>query len=96
MIRSGKPIFQGTRITVTDILEYLAGGVTEDEILADSPDLTVHDIVLRWPLQRNVIAGSSHNHEVATRCEPFVSVGVTSSGSLSRIYKRIQRTHGGG
>lgn len=43
-IRSGKPIFQGTRITVTDLLEYLAGGMTEDEILADFPDLTVNDI----------------------------------------------------
>lgn len=37
--RSGKPIIRGTRMTVTDVLEYLAGGMTEDEILADFPDL---------------------------------------------------------
>lgn len=39
-IRSGKPCIIGTRITVYDILEYLAGGMTEDEILADFPDLS--------------------------------------------------------
>jgi uncharacterized protein (DUF433 family) len=32
------------RITVTDILEYLASGMTEEEILADFPDLTAEDI----------------------------------------------------
>lgn len=43
-IRSGKPIIKGTRITVYDILEYLAGGMSEDEILADFPDLEREDI----------------------------------------------------
>jgi uncharacterized protein (DUF433 family) len=43
-IRSGKPCIKGTRITVYDILEYLAGGMTEDRILADFPDLTRDDI----------------------------------------------------
>lgn len=38
-VRSGKPCIIGTRITVYDILEYLAGGMTEDEILADFPSL---------------------------------------------------------
>jgi uncharacterized protein (DUF433 family) len=38
-IRSGKPCMVGTRITVYDILEYLAGGMTEREILEDFPDL---------------------------------------------------------
>ena len=33
--RSGKPTIRGTRMTVTDVLEYLAGGMTEEEILAD-------------------------------------------------------------
>jgi uncharacterized protein (DUF433 family) len=44
-IRSGKPIICGTRITVTDILEYLAGGMSEQEILADFPDLLHEDIL---------------------------------------------------
>ena len=42
--RSGKPCIRGTRMTVTDVLEYLAGGMTEEEILADFPDLTAEDI----------------------------------------------------
>jgi len=43
-IRSGKPCIKGTRIAVYDVLEYLAGGMREDEILADFPDLTRDDI----------------------------------------------------
>jgi uncharacterized protein (DUF433 family) len=43
-VRSGKPYIRGTRITVYDILEYLAGGMTEDKILADFPSLTSEDI----------------------------------------------------
>jgi len=35
---------KGTRITVYDVLEYLAGGMSEDEILADFPDLSRDDI----------------------------------------------------
>lgn len=42
--RSGKPCIRGLRITVTDVLEYLAGGMTEDDILADFPYLTREDI----------------------------------------------------
>ena len=43
-VRSGKPCVKGTRITVYDILEYLAGGMSEDEILGDFPDLALDDI----------------------------------------------------
>ncbi len=43
-IRGGKPCVRGTRITVYDVLEYLAGGMTEDQILADFPSLTREDI----------------------------------------------------
>ncbi|MDN5697210.1 MAG: DUF433 domain-containing protein [Rubrobacter sp.] len=42
--RGGKPTIRGLRITVQDVLEYLAGGMSEDEILADFPDLTREDI----------------------------------------------------
>ena len=42
--RSGKPCIRGMRITVQDILEYLAGGMTEEEILRDFPELTRDDI----------------------------------------------------
>jgi len=42
--RSGKPCIRGLRITVQDIQEYLAGGMTEDEILHDFSELTQDDI----------------------------------------------------
>jgi len=42
--RSGKACIRGLRITVYDVLDYLAGGMTTEQILADFPDLTETDI----------------------------------------------------
>ena len=42
--RGGKPCIGGMRITVYDVLEYLASGMSEQEILDDFPDLTHDDI----------------------------------------------------
>jgi uncharacterized protein (DUF433 family) len=42
--RGGKPCVRGLRITVYDVLEYLASGMSEAEILRDFPDLTQDDI----------------------------------------------------
>ena len=42
--RGGKPCIRGLRITVYDVLEYLASGMKEEEILNDFPDLTIEDI----------------------------------------------------
>jgi uncharacterized protein (DUF433 family) len=42
--RRGKPSIRGMRMTVTDVLEYFAGGMTEAEILAEFPDLTAEDV----------------------------------------------------
>ena len=42
--RGGKPCIRGLRITVYDILEYLASGMSEEQILADFPDLQPQDI----------------------------------------------------
>jgi uncharacterized protein (DUF433 family) len=42
--RGGKPCIRGMRITVYDVLEYLASGMSEDQILRDFPDLTLEDI----------------------------------------------------
>ena len=42
--RGGKPCIRGMRITVSDVLEYLAGGMSEDDILNDFPDLVREDI----------------------------------------------------
>ncbi len=43
-VRGGKPCFKGTRITVYDVLEYLAGGMSEAQILSDFPSLTAEHI----------------------------------------------------
>jgi len=43
-VRSGKPCIRGLRITVYDILNMLASGMSYDEILEDIPKLTLNDI----------------------------------------------------
>jgi uncharacterized protein (DUF433 family) len=42
--RGGKPCIRGLRITVSDVLDYLASGMSDDEVLRDFPDLTREDI----------------------------------------------------
>jgi uncharacterized protein (DUF433 family) len=42
--RGGKPCIRGLRITVYDVLEYLASGMSEAQILSDFPDLTAEDV----------------------------------------------------
>jgi len=42
--RGGKPCIRGLRMTVIDVLEYLAAGMTPEEIVTDFPELTVEDI----------------------------------------------------
>ncbi len=43
--RSGKPCVRGLRITVHDVLSYLAAGMTPKEIIEDFPQLTEEDII---------------------------------------------------
>jgi len=43
-VRSGKPIFVGTRITAVDVLEYLAAGMTPAEIVDDFPTLKLEHV----------------------------------------------------
>lgn len=42
--RGGKPCIRGLRITVYEVLDYLASGMTQEEIISDFPDLTIEDI----------------------------------------------------
>ena len=65
--RSGKPTIRATRMTVTDVLEYLAGGMTEEEILAEFPDLTKEDIkaCLAFAAERERKLASLPEHETA-------------------------------
>ena len=42
--RSGKPCIRGMRVTVSDVLEYLASGMTPEEVVKEFPYLTLEDI----------------------------------------------------
>ncbi len=43
-VRFGKPIIRGTRITVGDVLGFLAGGMSERDVIEEFPQLTAEDI----------------------------------------------------
>ena len=58
--RGGKPCIRGLRITVYDVLEYLASGMTEAELLEDFPDLEREDIRAVLALR----AGSRPRHRL--------------------------------
>ena len=53
-IRGGKPCIVGTRVTVTDVLEYLAAGTSEQQLLAEFPYLKVEHVraVLAFAAER--------------------------------------------
>ena len=42
--RSGKPCIRGLRITVSDVLSYLASGMTTEQVVEDFPELTRDDV----------------------------------------------------
>lgn len=44
-VRGGKPSFVDTRIAVCDVLEYLAGGMTMDDIVEDFPEITIDHLL---------------------------------------------------
>jgi uncharacterized protein (DUF433 family) len=57
----GKPCIRGLRITVSDVLDYMASGMTHEEILSDFADLTEEDLraCLCADRERRLIAGPS-------------------------------------
>lgn len=65
--RSGKPCIRGMRITVQDILEYLAGDMSEAEILKEFPDLTDEDIraCLAYAADRERKLANFSDYEIA-------------------------------
>lgn len=66
--RGGKPCVRHLRITVSDVLDYLAGGMTQEEILADSPLTSPPTISApAWPLPPtvNVVSSPLRRHEAA-------------------------------
>ncbi len=61
--RSGKPCIRGMRITVYDVLDYLASGMSEKEILDDFPELEKEDIraclAFAADRERRLVSGTS-------------------------------------
>lgn len=61
--RSGKPCIRGMRITVYDVLEYLASGMSEEDLLDDFPELEKDDIraclAFAADRERRLVSGSS-------------------------------------
>lgn len=53
-VRSGKPCIKGTRLTVGDVLDYLASGMSEDQVIEHFSELSHLDILacLQWAAQR--------------------------------------------
>lgn len=65
--RGGKPCIRGMRMTVYDVLEYLASGMTTEEILEDFPYLTREDILacLAFAADREKNLRRGRNYELA-------------------------------
>jgi uncharacterized protein (DUF433 family) len=66
--RSGQPCIRGMRITVRDVLEYLAGGMTVEELLADFPELTVEDVRACFALQQAAGAFGVSDSQLTRPC----------------------------
>jgi len=81
--RSGKPCIRGTRMTVTDVLEYLAGGMTQEELLSEFPDLTAEDIraCLAFAADPNAI-WQRFRDETSIQPEPLVAFDSSPIGCL--------------
>ena len=85
----GKPCIRGLRITVYDVLDYLASGMTEDEILHDFPDLTRQTSALVLPLPLTESANSPASpRDTALRRRPMASTPGDACGLLLRISAR--------
>ena len=75
--RSGKPCIRGMRITVYDVLDYLASDMSIEEILRDFPDLTHEDIRSCLALLRIESAGLCLflKHEIPLRPKSLLPIG---------------------
>ena len=72
--RSGKPCLRGLRITVHDVLEYLASGMSHEDILRDFPYLTEEDIRACLAYAADAGRRTAHAHR-PTRPGVCVSAG---------------------
>jgi uncharacterized protein (DUF433 family) len=70
--RGGKPCVRGMRITVYEVLDYLASDMTEAEILDDFPELTADDLkaCIAFAADRERTAGSGTPGAIGLATEP--------------------------
>ena len=82
--RSGQPCIRGMRITVYDIFEYLASGMTVAEILDDFPELTETDIraCFAYAADKEKSQMVVYTNETSIRPEPIGPTGNTAGGSV--------------
>ena len=83
--RSGEPCIRGMRITVYDVLEYLASGMTTAEILCDFPELTETDIraCLAYAADREKSQMVVYTNETPIRSERVRPVSGSTGESVS-------------
>ena len=82
--RSGQPCIRGMRITVYDIFEYLASGMTVAEILDDFPELTEIDIraCFAYAADKEKSQMVVYTNETSIRPEPIGPTGNAAGGSV--------------
>ena len=82
--RSGQPCIRGMRITVYDIFEYLASGMTVTEVLDDFPELTETDIraCFAYAADKEKSQMVVYTNETSIRPEPIGPTGNAASGSV--------------
>ena len=83
--RSGQPCIRGMRITVYDVFEYLASGMTVAEILNDFPELTETDIraCFAYAADKEKSQMVAYANETSNWSEPIGSISDATGGSVS-------------
>lgn len=83
--RSGQPCIRGMRITVYDIFEYLASGMTVAEVLEDFPELTETDIraCFAYAADKEKSQMIVYTNETSVRPKSIEPTGGTAGGSVS-------------
>jgi uncharacterized protein (DUF433 family) len=83
--RGGKPCIRGMRITVYDVLDYLASGMTIEEILDDFPYLTEEDIraCLAYAADREKIQMVVYAYETDIRSKSITQAGDSANRVIS-------------
>lgn len=83
--RGGKPCIRGLRISVGDVLDWLASGMSEDEIIADFPELTHEDIKAALAIAADAGAnGRAPSSQLRGDSDPYRATGKSLAGIDNR------------